>query len=68
MKRVKKIVHYKSEWLGKGIVVVVMDTGVSKHPSLDGRIIRFRDFVNGQYEGKGTLYQQSKKKETISYE
>lgn len=49
MKRVKKIVHYKSEWLGKGIVVVVMDTGVSKHPSLDGRIIRFRDFVNGQY-------------------
>lgn len=50
MKRVKKIVHYEDKWLGKGIVVVVMDTGVCRHPNLEGRIMRFRDFVNGRYD------------------
>lgn len=50
MKRVKKIVHYRQKWQGKGIVVVVMDTGVCRHPDLEGRILRFRDFVNGRYD------------------
>lgn len=50
MRRVKKIVHYQNKWLGKGIVVVVMDTGVAFHPELSGHILQFRDFVNGRYD------------------
>ena len=50
MKRVKKIVHYYRKWLGKGIVVAVLDTGAIFHPELDGRILRFYDFVNGRYD------------------
>ncbi len=50
MKRVKKIVHDQGKWLGKGIVVAVLDTGVSKHPQLQGRILTFQDFVNGRYD------------------
>lgn len=50
MNRVKKIVHYHKKWLGNGIVVVVVDTGVSNHPDLAGRIWKFRDFVNGRYD------------------
>ena len=53
MRRVKEIIHYqckgieKKRWLGKGIVVAVLDTGVAPHPELSGRILMFRDFVNG---------------------
>jgi len=50
MKRVKKIVHYQGKWLGKGCVVVVVDTGVARHLELEGHIWQFRDFVNGQNE------------------
>lgn len=50
MNRVKKIVHYQTQWLGKDSVVVVMDTGAARHPDLDGRIWRFRDFVNGRLD------------------
>lgn len=52
MKRVKEIIHYQyksmqeKQWLGKGIVVAVLDTGVMLHPELSGRILMFRDFVN----------------------
>ena len=49
MNRVKKIVHYDGTWKGKDSVVVVMDTGVAKHPELEGRIWFFRDFVNGHF-------------------
>lgn len=50
MKRVKEIVHDQGKWLGKGVVVAVLDTGVSKHPQLQGRILTFQDFVNGRYD------------------
>lgn len=50
MNRVKKIVHYQKKWLGKGIVVVVLDTGAARHPDLDGRIWQFWDFVNGRLD------------------
>lgn len=50
MNRVKKIVHYQKKWLGDGIVVVVLDTGASRHPDLKGRIWVFRDFINGRYD------------------
>ncbi len=50
MRRVRKIVHYHNKWLGKGIVIAVLDTGVSAHPDLNGRILLFQDFVNGRYD------------------
>lgn len=50
MNRVKKIVHYQKKWLGNGVVVVVLDTGVARHPELKGRIWMFRDFMNGRYD------------------
>lgn len=50
MNRVKKIVHYQKKWLGNGTVVVVLDTGVAKHPDLAGRVWKFRDFINGRYD------------------
>ena len=50
MRRVKKIVHYQNQWLGKGCCVVVMDTGVASHPDLDGHIRVYRDFIGGQLE------------------
>lgn len=50
MRRVKKIVHYQNKWLGKGSVIVVMDTGAVLHPELRGRILLFRDFINGRYD------------------
>lgn len=50
MNRVKKIVHYQNKWLGRGVVVVVLDTGVARHPDLVGRVWKFRDFINGRYD------------------
>lgn len=54
MKRVKKIVHYQcpstQKWQGTGVTVVVMDTGLSLHPEFQGRMVLFRDFVNGRRE------------------
>lgn len=50
MKRVKEIVHDQGKWLGKGVVVAVLDTGVSGHPQLQGRVLAFRDFINGRYD------------------
>lgn len=54
MMRAKKIVHYQCEgtrrWQGRGITVVVMDTGMVLHPELQGRAVLFRDFVNGRQE------------------
>ncbi|HXE73978.1 MAG TPA: S8 family peptidase, partial [Candidatus Nitrosotenuis sp.] len=35
---------------GKGIGVAVIDTGVYPHPDLEGRIVGFKDFVNGKTE------------------
>lgn len=44
---------------GEGVVVAVLDSGVSKHPDFDNRIIYFKDFINGRLhpyddEGHGT--------------
>ncbi|BCJ54030.1 type VII secretion-associated serine protease [Actinoplanes sp. NBRC 14428] len=42
---------------GKGVTVAVIDSGVSKHPDLSGRVIRGTDFVqkgqNGQTDNTG---------------
>ncbi len=36
------------KYTGRGITAAVLDTGVGEHPDLSGRIIGFRDFVNGR--------------------
>lgn len=46
MNRVKKIVRCGGSFEGQDLVVAIMDTGVSEHPDLKGRIWKFRDFVN----------------------
>lgn len=54
MKRVKQIVQYwcddviKGKYLGKGVVAVVLDTGIAPHPDFQNKVLAFRDFVNGQ--------------------
>lgn len=53
MRRAKRIVQYwcgdmsKPQWLGKGIVAAVLDTGIAPHPDFQNKILVFRDFVNG---------------------
>ena len=34
---------------GSGVVIAMLDTGVSVHPDLEERILCFRDFVEGSY-------------------
>jgi serine protease AprX len=52
MERVKKLIHtdyaYKMGLYGKNVTVAVMDTGVAKHPDLEGRIVCFADFCQGR--------------------
>lgn len=51
MQRVRKQVGLTEDSIsrdGTGIVVAVLDTGVGKHPDLDGKVLAFRDFVNGR--------------------
>ena len=56
MKRVKEIIRYcgheyaEKGWLGRDVVVVIMDTGVSIHPEIKNSIWKFEDFVNGHKE------------------
>ena len=33
---------------GKGITIAFLDTGISPHPDIQGRILAFRDFVNNK--------------------
>lgn len=50
MNRVKELVCadevYKKGYSGRNIRIALLDTGVSRHPDLDGRVVAFRDFVN----------------------
>jgi serine protease AprX len=52
MKWTKQTVGYwcpeivEQKWLGQGVGVAVLDTGISLHPDFDKRILGFRDFVN----------------------
>lgn len=52
MKWVKQSVEYwcpdiiSDRFLGQGVCVAILDTGITLHPDFDRRIIGFRDFVN----------------------
>ncbi|MDD6056867.1 MAG: S8 family peptidase [Clostridiales bacterium] len=52
MNRVKKIIHtnyaYRTGLSGQNVTVVVMDTGIVRHPDFGNRILLFRDFCNGR--------------------
>lgn len=51
MQRVRKQVGLTDDRIlrdGTGIVIAVLDTGVGKHPDLDGKVLAFHDFVNGR--------------------
>lgn len=53
MKQVKKIVNYwcddtlRKRFLGQGIGVAVLDSGISLHPDFDYRISGFKDMISG---------------------
>ncbi len=36
-----------SKYLGEGICAAILDTGISRHPDLEGRTVGFRDFTGG---------------------
>lgn len=40
---------------GEGVTIAVLDTGISTHPDFGGRILAFRDFVNGMLHVKRVL-------------
>lgn len=56
MKRVKQLVGYwcqditRKRHLGLGVAVAVLDTGIARHPDLNGHIRVFRDFLGAEKE------------------
>ena len=44
-----------SQYNGRDVYVVVLDSGVASHPDLDGRIVEFQDFIHGR-KGKTGSY------------
>ena len=52
MDRVKEKIHYWCEDTkkkgidGKRVCTAILDTGLSNHPDLKGRVLEFRDMVN----------------------
>jgi len=49
---VKEVLDLQRLWdegiTGKGITIAVVDTGIYPHPDTKGRILAFKDFVNGR--------------------
>lgn len=54
MKWVKQNIHYwckdiiDNHYLGAGVTVAVLDTGLAPHPDFRNKVFAFQDFVNGQ--------------------
>lgn len=59
MQRVRKQINaddYMQEWMKREVVVAVLDTGMGRHPDLNGKVLSFRDFVGGKkylYDNNG---------------
>ena len=60
MERVRELVHadaaHKMGYIGSGITVAVMDTGIVGHPDFSHRIVDFLDFTSkkkGMYDDNG---------------
>ena len=49
---------YQRHLTGKGVTVAFLDTGISMHPDLQGRILAFRDFQNGKKYRERTAFQR----------
>ncbi|MDQ7821247.1 MAG: S8 family peptidase [Candidatus Eremiobacteraeota bacterium] len=41
---------WEKGFTGKDVTIAVIDTGIHPHPDLKGKIIGFKDFINGQKE------------------
>lgn len=58
MNRVRRVIGADapicSQYTGRGVYVAVLDSGVARHPDLDGRVAAFRDFT-----AKGRKYDAS---------
>lgn len=54
MERTRKLLYveaaHRQKLTGKGVTVVVLDSGICEHPDYAKRILCFRDFVNGKKE------------------
>lgn len=52
MDRVRKVIECEGKdvetYTGKGIYVAVLDSGVARHPDLEGRVVVFRDFTGNR--------------------
>ena len=54
MKDLKRKIHYwcsdtmQNKITGKGVVCAVLDTGITQHPDLVGRIVGWKDCVQGK--------------------
>ena len=52
MDRVRKVIAYEGKdvevYTGRGIYVAVLDSGVARHPDLEGRVVAFRDFTGNR--------------------
>lgn len=54
MKRTKQKIEYwcpdilSGRYLGQGLCIAVLDTGITLHPDFDSRIVGFRDFVHNK--------------------
>jgi serine protease AprX len=49
---VREVLEMQKVWdegiTGKGVTIAVVDTGIYPHPDIKGRILAFKDFVNGR--------------------
>lgn len=54
MDRVRRRIHLdevmESRWQRSSITIAVLDSGIGKHPDLEGKCLAFRDFVSGHTE------------------
>ena len=54
MRELKQKIHYRCPDIlihhlsGRGITIAVLDTGISAHPDLQGRILGWKDCVNAR--------------------